>query len=198
MKRDKFDFIPEICCSDPECNLETLDRVIILALEIAREGREGKKVGTLFTVGDAKNVMKNSRCLILDPLQYHDKKLKHIDDPNLRETVKELALLDGAFVVDCDGVVLSACRYLEVAIDNISLPLGLGSRHMAAASISKNTKCVAVVVSESAIVRIFVNGEMVSEIIPEIWLLKRYSIHLEGPYSKRTLEEVTVLEKEQS
>jgi len=198
LQKDSFDFIPDICCGDPTFNHEILEQVIILAIEIAREGREGKKIGTLFTVCDAEKVLRNSRCLILDPLQHHDERLKHISDPNLRETIKELALLDGAFVVNCQGVVLSACRYLEVTIGDISLPLGLGSRHMAAASMSKHTDCVAIVVSASSIVRIFVNGEIVSEIIPELWLLKRYSVHLDGPYSKRTLEEVTVLEKEAS
>lgn len=196
MERGNFDFIPDTCLCKSGENLEVLEQVITLAVEIAREGREGKKIGTIFTVFDADEVMSRSRCMILDPLAYHDKGLKNIKDPNLRETVKELAQLDGAFVVDKDGVVLSACRYLDVAVEDVLLPLGLGSRHMAAASISKHTRCVAVAVSESSIVRIFFDGKMVSEIIPEIWLLKRYSIHLEGPYSQRNFDEMTVLDKE--
>ena len=196
MKRGKFDFIPDTClCESPE-NLEVLEQVITLAVEIAREGREGKKIGTIFTVLNADEVISRSRCMILDPLAYHNEALKSIEDPNLRETIKELAQLDGAFIVDKKGIVLSACRYLDVTVEDILLPLGLGSRHMAAASISKQANCVAVAVSESSIVRIFIDGKMVSEIIPEIWLLERYSIHLEGPYSKRNCNDMTVLDKE--
>ena len=51
------------------------------------------------------------------------------------------------------------------------------SRHMAAASITKQTKAIAIVVSESAIVRIFDNGKIIAEIIPEIWLLQLHSLH---------------------
>jgi len=196
MKRDSFDFIPDSYLGTANENLEVLEQVITLAVEIAREGREGKKIGTVFTVFDAGAVMSHSRCMILDPLAHHDRALKRVDDPDLRETVKELAQLDGAFVVDKDGVVVSACRYLDVIAGDLPLSLGLGSRHMAAASISRQTSCVAVAVSESSVVRIFIDGEMVSEIIPEIWLLKRYSIHIEGPYSTRNCDEVTVLDKE--
>ncbi|MBW2046599.1 MAG: DNA integrity scanning protein DisA nucleotide-binding domain protein [Deltaproteobacteria bacterium] len=85
----------------------------------------------------------------------------------MRETVKELAQLDGAFIISDDGVVVSACRYINASADGIVLPLGFGACHMAAASISKETQAVAVVVSESSIVRVFDNGELVAEIIPE-------------------------------
>jgi hypothetical protein len=67
---------------------------------------------------------------------------------------------------------------------------------MAAASITNETNAVAVVVSESSIVRVFDNGEIVSEIIPEIWLLSRYSLHLEGRYSERTDDNLTVISKD--
>ena len=42
-----------------------------LAVEIAREGREGRKIGTLFAVGDHEEVLARSRPLILDPLAGH-------------------------------------------------------------------------------------------------------------------------------
>lgn len=198
MDRGHYDFIPETCLCKSKHSLNILEKVIALAVEIAREGREGKKVGTIFTVFDAVNVLKNSRCMILDPLALHDNAKKNISDPDLRETVKELAQLDGAFIVDKQGVVLSACRYLDVTADNIGLPLGLGSRHFAAASISKKTNCISVAVSESSVVRIFVEGEMVSEILPEIWLLNNYRPHIEGNYSKRRFNEMTVLDKEKT
>jgi len=48
-----------------------LESLIGLAVEIAREGREGRRVGTLFTLGDENAVLARSRPLILDPLLGH-------------------------------------------------------------------------------------------------------------------------------
>lgn len=174
------DMFCEICSEKRGINPDTLKEVIILAVEIAREGREGRRIGTMFVISDSENVMKHSRSLILDPLQGHPDHLKQISNTDMRETVKELAQLDGAFVVSDDGTVISACRYLDSLSEGINLPLGLGSRHMAAASITKLTNSVAVVVSESSVVRIVDDGEIVSEIIPELWMFKRYSALTKG------------------
>ncbi len=190
-----IELLKDVCCQDREINLFTLEQVLILSLEIAREGREGRKIGTLFVVSDSEEVLKRSRCIILDPLKGHPDNLKRIDDPNMRETIKELAQLDGAFIVSDEGVVISACRYINASSDGINLPLGFGSRHMAAASITKETSAVAVVVSESSIVRIFDDGELVSEIIPEIWMISRYSHHLKGRFTRKSSHNLTVVSK---
>jgi DNA integrity scanning protein DisA with diadenylate cyclase activity len=195
MGRRKVDFLRDICSKKRGVNLQTLEEVIVLAIEIAREGREGKKVGTMFVVSDSDRVLNNSKCLILDPLWYHPDKKKHIENPDIRETIKELAKLDGAFIVSDSGIILSACRYINASSKGINLPLGLGSRHMAAASITKHTNAVAVVVSESSIVRVFDDGEIIAEILPELWLLQRFSLHLKGAYSTRTEKQVTVVSR---
>lgn len=122
---------------------------------------------------DAETVLSHSRPLILDPIAYHPAQLRSIWDENLRGTLKELAQLDGAFIFDDTGVVVAGCRYLDAQASEIELPLGLGSRHLAAAWISKVTRAIGVVVSESAIVRIFEGGGLVGDIIPELWLLNR-------------------------
>lgn len=189
---DPVELLRDICTEQRGVNLYTLEQVILLAVEIAREGR---KIGTLFVVADTAATLKRSRCLILDPLWHHPAEQKRIDDPNLRETLKELAQLDGAFIVADAGIVLSACRFIDVSSEGIELPLGLGSRHMAAASITKQTDAIAVVVSESAIVRVFDGGELVAEIIPELWLLRRHNFHLTDPYSLRKADAVTVASK---
>jgi DNA integrity scanning protein DisA with diadenylate cyclase activity len=168
------DPLDEVCSERRGVNTRTLRRVVQIAVEIAREGREGRKIGTLFVVGDSEEVIRHSRPLILDPLAGHPHEKKRLDDPDTRETLKELAQLDGAFIVSDEGVVLSAARYLDAVSDNLDVPLGLGSRHVAAASISKQTAAVAVAVSESSVVRMFDDGELVSEIIPEIWMLGGY------------------------
>jgi diadenylate cyclase len=181
-----------ILCQVTEYNPTILESLLELAVEIAREGREGRRVGTLFTLGDEEAVLAKSRSLILDPLTGHPESTRHLSNPNLRGTVKELAQLDGAFVVSQSGYVISACRYLDAAGSNVELPLGLGSRHIAAANISAVTKAVGIVVSESSVVRLFCHGRLVGEIIPELWLIDR-TAQLQGPVKKETFGDLTVL-----
>jgi diadenylate cyclase len=195
MMRTPEEMFRDICTEKRGVNPETLKHSVILAVEIAREGREGRKIGTMFVVSDSEEVLKHSRSLILDPLFGHPDGVKLLDLPDMRETVKELAQLDGAFVVSDEGVVLSACRYIDAFSEGIELPLGLGSRHVAAASITKQTNAVAVVVSESSIVRIFDNGEIISEIIPELWMFAKYGSHLAGTISQIEEEELTIVSK---
>ena len=150
----------------------TLEEVLQLAVEIAREGREGRKIGTLFVVGDVEETLRRSRPLFLDPLFGHPPELLHVSRADFRETVKELAQLDGAFLVGDDGTFAAAARYVD--IDLASTPSflpGLGTRHAAAASISEQTSAIAIVVSQSSVVRVFADGEMRAEIIPELFLM---------------------------
>src|ERR1700692_3784142 len=169
-----------------------LEPLIELAVEIAREGREGRRVGTLFTLGDEESVLARSRPLILDPMLGHPASSRHITDLNLRGTIKELAQLDGGFVVSRDGIVLSACRYLDAAAALGDVPLGLGSRHIAAANMSAVTKAVGIVVSESSVVRLFCHGQLVGEIIPELWMMD-HAPHLRGAVKREQVGELTVL-----
>jgi hypothetical protein len=52
---------------------------------------------------------------------------------------------------------------------------------------------VAVAVSESSTVRMFDDGELVSEIIPELWMFDGYRTHLEGRVFTRREEDITVI-----
>src|SRR6266851_2929758 len=112
-----------ILCQVTEYDPDVLEPLIELAVEIAREGREGRRIGTLFTLGDEQAVLTRSRALILDPLAGHPESARHIVDPSLRGTIKELAQLDGAFVVSSSGVFVASCRYLDAAASPIELPL---------------------------------------------------------------------------
>jgi diadenylate cyclase len=181
-----------ILCQVTEYDPDVLEALIELAVEIAREGREGRRIGTLFTLGDEQAVLAKSRSLILDPLAGHPESARHVTNPNLRGTIKELAQLDGAFVVSRDGVVLSACRYLDAVSSAVEVPLGLGSRHIAAANMSSVTNAVGIVVSESSVVRLFCHGKLVGEIIPELWMID-HTAQLHGPVKKETFGELTVL-----
>lgn len=172
--------LKKLCSQVPWCELAVLEPTVELALEIAREGREGRRIGTLFTLGNAEAVLAASRPLILDPLAAHAPARTHITDPNLRGTIKELAQLDGAFVISEAGTVVAACRYLDASVEQIDLPLGLGSRHLAAASISQRLGALAIVVSESGVVRVFHRGAIEAALIPELWLLDRHHAQLGG------------------
>src|SRR5207248_2625496 len=85
-----------LCSRIPWCEPAVLESVLELALEIAREGREGRRIGTLFTVGKTDAVLAASRALILDPLAGHAPSRTHITDPDLRGPTKELAQLSVA------------------------------------------------------------------------------------------------------
>lgn len=190
------ELLRELCREQPTASRETFEAVVEIAVEIAREGREGRRIGTLFIIGDEDRVLERSRCLILDPLAGHSTDAKRISDRSIRETLKELAQLDGAFIVSGDGVVLSACRFIDAATEGLALPLGLGSRHMAGASITRETEALAVVVSESSVVRIFHRGELQAEILPEVWMWHRLRLFVEEPYTRRQSDDVTVVSRQ--
>ena len=125
------------------------DAVYEIAAEISREGREGKPVGTTFVLGDTQNVLARSRQLILNPFQGHPRDACLITSPGLRETIKELAQLDGAFVVGGDGVVWAGGRYITIDTSTASVPKGLGTRHASVAGITQETRSVGIVVSQT-------------------------------------------------
>ncbi len=147
--------------------LDTLQTVVNLALEIGREGREGKPVGTMFVVGDHRKVVECSHPQGFDPVRGYKRKDRDLKNARVREGVKEIAQLDGAFIIAADGTVHASCQYIDAPATDITLSKGLGSRHWAAAAISRATKCIAVAVSESnGTVRLFQNGEVILRIEP--------------------------------
>ncbi len=147
--------------------LEVVRAVLDLSQEIGREGREGDPVGTLFVLGDSERVMANSRTMTFDPFLGYPEREKNICTPANWEGIKEVALMDGAFIVQDDGVILSGGRYITADVRGMKLPKGLGARHVAAASITNHTKAIAVAISESTgTVRAFKGGDIVMSIYP--------------------------------
>jgi DNA integrity scanning protein DisA with diadenylate cyclase activity len=175
-RNDRLDAIFGPVATSTHCqekHRQTIEELVQLAVEIAREGREGRKIGTMFVLGDVDAVLERSRLLILDPLYGHPGEALHVSRPDFRETVKELAQLDGAFVVSFDGTFVSAGRFIDVELAPEHFLPGLGTRHAAAASISAATNAIPVVVSQSSVVRVFAEGQVRAEIIPELFLLSR-------------------------
>src|SRR3954454_25380924 len=147
-----------------------MDALIDLAVSIGVEGWEGRPVGALFVVGDSNTVMEKSRQLTLNPFQGYSEDEKNIMNPDVRHALHAFAVLDGAFIVREDGVVVAAGRYLNFdEADEVDLPLGLGARHMAAAGISRDTEAIAIVVSQtSGSVRVFKRGKAALELAPRM------------------------------
>ena len=74
----------------------------------------------------------------------------------------------------------------------MELPLGLGSRHIAAANIGAVARAVGLLFSESSVVPLFCHGRLVGEIIPDTWMTDR-TAQLQGPVEKEAFGDLTVL-----
>ena len=147
--------------------LQTIKTVVDLAAQIGREGREGKPVGTLFVVGDTRKVLEHSNDSGLDPVRGYNKAQRNLMDARTQDDAKEIAQLDGAFIVNGDGIIERSRQMLEVSHEDLKMTKGLGARHWAAAAITRKTKAISVVVSQSTgTVRLYQDGHLVMRIEP--------------------------------
>ena len=153
---------------DTHVPLETLRAVVELATEIGQEGREGKPVGTMFVVGDTEKVLTMCRPLNFNPFRGYSRKERDVRDRKVREQIKDIAQLEGAIIIRRDGVAEAGCMYIDAPADAVTgVSKGWGTRHWSAAAISKKTKAVAIVVSQSSgRVVIFQNGMVMLQIEP--------------------------------
>ncbi len=127
---------------------EIVEAVINIAKEIGEEGREGRKIGTAFIIGDPKEINPHLKQMIINPFFNLDEKPK-ITDPDLKETIKNFAQLDGAFVINNDGEILTAGTYINIDASDLDFPDGFGTKHRSVAALTKHTNSIGVVVSES-------------------------------------------------
>jgi DNA integrity scanning protein DisA with diadenylate cyclase activity len=148
--------------------LTTLKTAVDMAVDIGRDGREGKPVGTLLVVGDHRKVLSFCRPMGFDPLRGYSRSERTLADSKVREGIKEIAQLDGAFIISSDGTVVAGAQQIAAPrASEVSLPKGFGARHWAAADISRASTAIAICVSESSgTVRLFQNGEVKLRIEP--------------------------------
>jgi diadenylate cyclase len=150
-------------------SFSTVMAVIDIALDIGALGREGKSVGTIFAIGDSEKVLAKSHQAVFNPFRGYSREERMIDRPEVVESLKEIAKLDGAFVITEDGAVEAAGRHLDAHAGPLEQRKGLGSRHRSAAAMSRETDCVSVVVSESTgRVSIFAAGDAIGSLEPVI------------------------------
>lgn len=145
---------------EEDVDLRVVERLLKLSVELVREGREGHPIGTLFVLGDTDTVLRHSRPAVLNPFEGHPEKDRNILDDALWETAKEFAQIDGAFIVRGDGVVVAAGRYVDTE-GHLEVQAGLGGRHLAAASITRASRAIAIVVSSSGTIRVFKDGRAI-------------------------------------
>ncbi len=140
-----------------------LAAAVELAFELGRAGQNGRPVGTAFIIGESKAVLRLSRQLMINPFRGYN---ANITDRVHWDLLKKYAMFDGAFVVDRSGFIVAAHRYLN-AKARVKVPEGLGTRHLAVASMTAATHAKGVTVSgEDGIVRIFELGRMTAKINP--------------------------------
>lgn len=141
---------------------DIIETIINICSELALEGREGKKIGTAFIIGNPSDLSKYSRQLIINPFSGLQEK---ITDPNIKETIKEFSQLDGVFIIDTEGTIISTGTYINIDDSEVELPKGFGTRHRNCAALTKKTDAIAIVISESGgIVRVFKDGRIIMKI----------------------------------
>jgi DNA integrity scanning protein DisA with diadenylate cyclase activity len=140
-----------------------LTKTLELSIEMATGGVDGKPVGAAFIIGDTKRVLRFSHQLMINPFEKHHVNVK---DGDQWEMIKKYAVLDGAFVVNLEGVIVAAHRHLS-ANRRCEIPKGLGTRHNAVASMTAATASKGVTISqEDGCIRVFENGQLVAKVNP--------------------------------
>lgn len=164
---DQFSIEQYADIADPDA----LHAVLSLALEIAREGREGRAIGTAFIIGDITELQRWSHQGVLNPYQGHPEEVRDVRLKENWESVKEFSQLDGVFIIDKNGIIAASGRYLDADGRDVKLQSGLGGRHLATAAITKVAPAIGITVSESGgVVRVFVGGTAIAQIRTDIRL----------------------------
>ena len=146
---------------------EVFDILFHTAIQLGRGGRESRKIGTSFVIGDAEKVMAHSRQCSINSFEGKDPDQRTVRDRGTIENIKNLSLLDGAFVIDGSGFIHASSRHLLADVTDNRIPQGFGTRHASVAAMTKITGSIGIVVSESGgTITLFKNGKMVKQIEP--------------------------------
>ncbi len=166
---DSTDALLILRVSGYEPVIETVESDPVLAaaaeisLELGRGTLGGRPVGAAFIIGDAKAALRLSHQLMINPFKSY---LVNITDRKQWGLIQKYATFDGAFIVGDDGRVIAAERYLNADV-KVEIPRGLGTRHLAVATMTAATKARGVTISgEDGMVRIFRSGKIMARIDP--------------------------------
>lgn len=150
-------------------NQDVLERMLDIAIKIGRSVKEkGRTFGAFFIVGDSDKVLKKSRQLIINAYKGHGKEVRNVRGDESLKGIMELIKLDGSIIVTKNGYIRTAGTFVETDA-KVDLPSGLGSRHTAAAAITKSTNAISITVSKTdGNVRVFKDGNIELEIDPNM------------------------------
>ncbi len=166
--KSQLDFTIYDVLKERNIKQDVYEAVLEVALEIGREGREGRLIGSAFLVGDSDEILRRSKQLVMNPFAGHMIGARLITNPEIKETIKELSQIDGVFIITEDGIVESAGRYLNVDVHKVDLPQGFGSMHAAVFAMTQETNSIGITVSKSGgIVRILSKGVAIKTIDPQ-------------------------------
>ncbi len=148
-----------------------LSATVELSLDLGKSGVDGKPVGASFVIGDTKSVLRFSRQLAINPFRgYH----MNIKERRQWDLIRKYAFFDGSFVVDNNGIIIAAQRYLDANV-KVEIPAGLGTRHLSVAAMTAATKAIGITVSgEHGIVRIFEKGREKARIDPKSKIIESF------------------------
>jgi len=147
---------------DGRLDLDVLEAAFNISATIVREGKEGLPAGALLILGDSNRVINNTSESVRNPLEGCSKEDLNIKNEGNWNTIKEFSMLDGALVLDKFGNPIAAGRYVMFNDGNEGLiEEGLGGRHLAASSITNETKAIAIVASSEGAIRIYKDGERI-------------------------------------
>jgi DNA integrity scanning protein DisA with diadenylate cyclase activity len=147
--------------------IDVLTILLDVAIYIGTFGFEGKPVGTLIIYGDEGRVRRRSRQLTFNPYHGYANRSCNVTLAEVRESLKIFARMDGAIIIKGDGTVAAAGSFVVVPPGEIPIVKGKGTRHQAAAFISRETNALAIVVSETAgRVMLFSKGKAVFDLAP--------------------------------
>ena len=104
---------------------EVMFSVLSLAMQIAVEGREGRASGTAFIIGDGETLLRHSHQAILNPYEGQHRAVCDVKNRENWESIKELAQLDGVFMVNTEGFIVASGRYLDASARDVVLTVAM-------------------------------------------------------------------------
>ncbi len=137
-----------------------IESILKLSMNIARLGVEGRPAGALLIVGDPHEVSRYTVRGDINPIEAIPQQRRSILNEDNFGILRQYATMDGATIINQKGEVVSCNTYIKI----LDIPTNveeIGGRHLAAKSISKLTKAIAIVVSSEGKIKVYRDGKTV-------------------------------------
>jgi diadenylate cyclase len=150
--------------------INVTERCLDILIGLSLKGYEGKAIGAIYLIGDIEGVKKNSTQMIINPFKGWDK--INVMDATQQPTFEAFTQLDGAILIDKRGYAKSAGMMIHVKgwqipnheIEQPQSTRGRGTRWRAARYITSITGTVALTLSNSGDIAVFVRGKEIGRL----------------------------------